>query len=400
MPLKRYAAVMCLLLAVPGAPAVAGEPAVEAKFVTRSARQPLCDALAAWSLQTGQTYCYSAALPGGPVVADEPGREVSLGDVLGELGWRMAVNVAQPPSAVIAVVRAGDEEKVAALRKTLLESPDESARRTAAYALGRLTVPAAVAALAEGIADKSPAVGFQCLEALWAIESDFGLRQLPGRVSLFKAARINAEPLAALAASAADDKPRRAWRYSVALLGRAQSPLVRPLALAGQEDPDPRVRDVALAALRHVQGAGDAAKEGEPAAALLTSGGPNSAVEAADVLGRFGRPEAERALVNALGATEDWRRVAAANGLAVPAKQRSAKAVDALIALRKDDSPAVRAAAVRASSPPRGLAKRFLISRRTRTRRSAWRRSGRSSGPAGPPPWRGCTNWLRTRTTR
>lgn len=375
--------------------------AAGARFVTSHARQCLGDALGEWSLRNIRTYAHAASLPAAWVVVAQAGQEADLTPVIEAQGWHMTET-----NGVILVARAGDAEKVPALRKALLESPDEAGRRSAAHALGRLTVPAAATALAAGLGDSSAGVRFQCLEALWALESDFDMRRLPRRVSLMKMAGLRAASLAACAEAAVTDRPRRAWRYAVTLLGRAESPLVRPLALAGLADPEPRIPVVAARALRHTAAAGDgqalaafvrttkdwaARREAVVALAFLPDsgrnnvmelaagadedlaceacealgltenqaiavaplveafrgGGPNRAVLASEALGRLNAPAAELALLEGLRAGEAWRRVAAANGLAAGPRIRPAAAAAALLVAAQGE-PALRAAAAKA----------------------------------------------------
>lgn len=213
--------------------------AEDATFVTTRSRQSLCEAIVEWSTQSGKSYCYSAWLPvTAPVVTAEPGDKVSLTDTLKGLGCRMSEQ-----GGVAVIARDGDDAKVAELRTTLRAGKDEFARRMAAHALGRLTTPAAAAALAEGLADTNPAIQFQCLESLWAVEGDWNMRALPGRVSMLKVGQVKPEPLAKLAESASADKPRRAWRYSVSMLTRF-STLAGPLVASGAKDEDARVREI------------------------------------------------------------------------------------------------------------------------------------------------------------
>ncbi len=336
----------------------------------RLSRVALCDALSEWSSQTGRSHCYSARLPEIEIVVARPGDRFELEPVLARAGWEMLA-----AGEVTVISRRGDEAAAAKLAETLLDSPDEAERRAAAHGLGRLTVPAAIPPLVAGLADKSDGVRFQCLEALCALEGDFEVRRLPGRVSLMKVARFDPAPLAALATGASDDRARRAWRYSVALLGRAGAEAVRPLARSGLIDLEPRVRLIgaeamaqtataedepalvaflsstrdwaargaALRALVRLPGLGrelnvaalaagpddelarlaceelglSGREEAiEPLARAFAAGGPERAALAAEALGRLDRPRADVVLLSALRAPEPWRRAAAAAGLA------------------------------------------------------------------------------------
>jgi len=410
--LRPALAVLACLALVPIVAAAAEPPSEE--IVMRVARLPLPEFLAEWSRQAGKTCRYSAYLPDVPVVvaepADddepaEPGGTKSLTSVLRPLGWE-----AKPLKDGVVIVRTNDDRLVPLHRTTLWTSKDEAARRRAAYELGRLSVPTAIHALVKGLEDESLSVRFHCLEALWAIESDFEMRRLPGRVSMMRVALRKPEALLRLARGC-DDRPRRAWRYAVALLGRAGVDAARPIAVAGLTDGDPRVRLTAARALREVAQPADekaladfvrttddwaARREAicalarlpdfgttlnvanaatgtdedlaclacealgyverpeavAPLAEALRTGGPERAALAAEALGRLNQAPAEQALVAALKSSgEAWRRAAAARGLAVVGRKRTQTAMGALIAASRGSARASGAAqAVRAAA--------------------------------------------------
>ncbi|HOX08934.1 MAG TPA: HEAT repeat domain-containing protein, partial [Planctomycetota bacterium] len=432
--LVAVAAVMTSCLPNGGADR-AGDGQVRARL----ARVALCDALAEWSTQTGRAHCYAAALPEREVVVAGPGDELALEPVLAGAGWEMVA-----VGDVTLVARRGDEAEAVKLGKALRGSKDEAERRAAAYALGRLAVPAAVAPLVAGLADESEAVRFQCLEALWALEGDFDVRRLPGRVSLFRVAKFDPAPLVTLAASASGDRARRAWRCPVVLLGRAGSGVVRQLAREGLVDLEPRVRLVsaealaetataedepalaafarstrdwaargaALRALARLPGPGrelnlselavgqddDLARQAcealgfsgrdeavTPLARAFMAGSPERAALAAEALGRLGRPEADEVLLAGLGAPEPWRRAAAAAGLSARGR-RADPALAGSFAAAASGSPEAAAAVARALPEAAGAAALeplVKLSRETdaRVRLAATRALRRLGGP-------------------
>ncbi|MCX7590897.1 MAG: HEAT repeat domain-containing protein, partial [Kiritimatiellae bacterium] len=326
--------------------------------------------------------------------------------VLGRVGWEI-----RREEGVFVVARKGDADKVGELGKVLVGSNDEFERRMAAHELGTLTTPGAVRVLVSGLRDRSPSVRFQCLEALWGIESDFEMRCPRGRVSILFPAKADVLALVGEAVSSVEDRGRRAWRFAVTLLGRIHVPEVRPLALEGLSDPDPRVRLIAAKALADtatpedtsrlldfVQSETDWAIRREVVLALariggpdvilarkelmakgaeelrllvlealsllpptdralallgegLKTGSPNITLQAADALGRLDTPAAEELLIGALKSGDEWIRIAALKGLVVPGRRRSVAVCDALMGLfsaRERSRPAERAALVHA----------------------------------------------------
>ena len=273
--------------------------------------------------------------------------------------------------AALAIGRVALAEGVTPLLGVLAD-PDPEVRQMAAFALGLLGDTRARDPLAGALADPSPLVQGSAAEALGLIgdaaaadalgrfagrivqsaalaqppdESDDARRDTATaacRLAIHALVRLKAYPQLAAAVLDASGQPRVRWWPAAFALQRLEDPRALPALLTLAKDANPYTRAFAVKGLAALKD-----RSALPVLLpLMSSGDRNVLIETVRALGRIGDPAAAAPLLRILGdaAADPHVRlevVGAIGGLPAPAVG------DALLDLLADQSPAVRAAALR-----------------------------------------------------